>query len=80
MIVIHSIDGPHLFNVEAQEFLAKVCSLPKVQVVASFDNVGLPYRWSHHMLSMCRWLFYHVATQESYTRELKNRLPRDSKR
>lgn len=78
--MIHSIDGPHLMSVEGQEFIGKICSLPKMQVVGSFDNIGLPYRWSHHLMSTCRWIFYHVTTQENYTRELKNRLPRNAKR
>lgn len=60
LLVIHSIDGPHLFTAEGQELIGKLCCLPKVQVIGSFDNIGLPYRWNHLLLSNCSWVFYHV--------------------
>lgn len=66
LLVIHSIDGPHLLSAEGQEFLGKICGLPRVQVIGSFDNIGTPYRWSHPLLSVCRWVFFHVATYENY--------------
>jgi len=46
-VLVHSIDGPHLRNAEAQALLSQLAEIPAVHVIATTDHVLAPLREFH---------------------------------
>jgi UDP-N-acetylglucosamine 2-epimerase len=46
VVLLHSIDGPNLANVESQQRLAELFNSPHIQLICSLDSMRTVMLWS----------------------------------
>lgn len=70
VLMIHTLDSPHLRRAQSQSLIARVASHPLVSLVATLDTPNFPLLWDLRTRTTFNFLFHDVTTFAPFDQEM----------